>query len=205
MSDHPSFDTMEIKQKKEQYTQEIRKSKIDSILNAKRKRISKTPSANSGSKIQEEIKPLNNRLINLNHLTKRERMQIAGDNIISSINQKNEEMLLLSLQDLRVCVSEDESIPVDEFISLDLKQTLVDLFFQCSCNVDILRELLWITMNIFSAPYAKISGLYSNELVRALISCLSHMNIEIIESVNNIIYNHKASYLLWILGSTDVK
>lgn len=174
---------MEIKQKKEQYSQEIRKNRNAALLNAKRKKILLRDRLQNSKNSIEQSNPTIESVPDPFSLPKKKRMQEAANTLITALKEKNENMILSAIQELRTCISEDENIPVDEFISLDLNQSLIVLFSEWGNNIDILRELLWIAINIFSAPYTKISSLYSKELIRSIIQCLSHSDLEIVESV----------------------
>lgn len=191
-----TLDTMVIKQKKEQYAYEIRRSKTEKILNAKRAKLCRKEPDRSTSIAEENMDPNMEVISKKQELSLAEKMKITAQTLFDGLRDKNERLLQNVVRELRYEISEDENIPIDEFISCGLQQALIILLTQWTHSTIILHETLWIATNVFSAPYSKISDLYSNELVRAIIGCLAHTDLDVIEEVDIMrLLTHKVHYI----------
>lgn len=178
-----SVENMSIKLKKEQYTYEIRKGRTEMILNAKRAKISLKDGIKPETKPSENKDPNQEGSLGTNDHPRKEKMRSAFMKLLDGLHNKNEQIILNSVHDLRLCVSEDANIPYNDLISLGLKEILTELLTQWNKNTGILYESLWLTINMLCAPYSKISTLLTNEFVRANINFLFHPDIDVVESV----------------------
>jgi len=172
---------MPIKAKRDIYVQEIRKSKVDKMLNSKRFR-SSAPDENK-----------ENDLTSKESLTKQEKTQLLQSLVkefLNLVNTKNFEEIEGAIRNIRKVVSEENDSPLRELYQTGILSHLLKFLDQSYTNYETLQyEVLWVLTNLTSGDNALTALVYSKGLLEAILPFLNHHRDELV------------SQALWCLGN----
>lgn len=171
-----TIEKMELRQKREEFALEIRKKKTETLLNAKRIRLANDHKqqqnpANQGGELE------------MDRATKLAKMKEYGLLVKEAMELKDPEKIFPPLMNLREVISYDEDIPVEEFISLGLKPVIQAIVEEYIKNTNLVKECLWIFTNITCSDNAKIKPVIDTSLVKAMMQCMLHTDITVLEAV----------------------
>jgi len=178
------IDIIQTKNKRDQYVMEIRKSKVDELIRAKRIKLAKNinlnkentkPNKNFGE-IEGENMQVHEELPSFEKLTTQFFEAVQNDNV---------NLLLSVVISIRKKLSVNENPPLQEFIETGLFPHLIKFLNEEYASIENLQfEILWIVSNSFSGTPEQSNKLLTDSLLKTLVKFIWDKRIEIVDTVN---------------------
>jgi len=172
--DNQDFDITQTRNKRDQYTIEIRKLKVEGMLKAKRIKLAKDLGKTDNTfnmRISEDIS-------NQPFPTFTELCKLFFD----AMEAKDVDKLLQIVRTIRQKLSMNENPPIDEFFESGLEPH-IEKFLDPAYQEfkDLQYESLWIIANCFAGPMEYTAKVVTRDLLETLVKIIASKRAELIE------------------------
>ncbi len=173
------FDIIQTRNKRDQYTIEIRKHKVEGMLKAKRLKLAQDLGNNNNNNLPMKLTTGvdGHSLPSFSELTKP---------FFDSLDAKDVEKLSEVVRTIRHKLSINDDPPIDEFIETGLFTHIIK-FLEPGYQsfTDLQYESLWIASNCFAGPMEFTVKIISTSLLETLVKLIWDSRQNMVELVNN--------------------
>ena len=176
------------KNKREQYVSEIRRSKMNKLLNSKRSKVATIENNKENTTLLKIIK---------NKPLLAQEIKNLVSQLISEFDNKNFSELYETVKKLRILISADQDPPLAEFLQTGVIVYMIKLLDPSySQNIKLQYEVLWIITNVLSGSPTYTKEVFNKDFYHALEYFLYHIDDDMVVSVSFNFFSVRANSLI---------
>ena len=184
------LDLLSTKNKRDQYLYDIRKGKVNDMIQRKRLKLASyadKTQQNSNDVFRSPLTNLNpTGSASANSESKEDHPSFAEltDKFFTAMNNQDYPEVFKVVQAIRFSLSTNDSPPLDEFLETGLPSHIVKFLDSSYENrPDIQYEALWIITNCFAGNAQHTNKILTKDLLRRIFDLIWHPKAEIVEIV----------------------